>query len=168
MSDCRWNRWHGWACGERVRWRRGLAKGTINEPAGGCLKCNTVFYAAGCSDEFETKEKFAAKRDNDMALAGSFSKACALWLAAKNEGRRCRARSHGKKARGGNNLLSELQESRLGRKRILKTRQRNLKVKIPMKVYAFKNTIAQSGLAAQWHGAPDGPVWGVKARVLPK
>ena len=168
MSDCRSNRGHGWACGERVRLRRVFAKGTIDEPAGDCLHCHTVFYAAGFKDEFGSKEKFNVERDNDIALAGPFTKACALWLAARNERRRCRARSDGKRARSGNNLLSELQESRLGRKRILKTRQRNLKVKIPMKVYAFKNTIAQSGLAAQWHGTPDGPVWGVKARVNPK
>ena len=92
-----------------------FAKGTIDEPAGDCLKCDTVFYAAGYSDEFETKEKFVKQRDDDIALAGSFTKACALWLAAKNEGRRCRARSDGKRARKDNNLLSELQESRLGR-----------------------------------------------------
>ena len=23
-------------------------------------------------------------------------------------------------------------------------------------------------MTADWHGTPDGPVWGVKARVLPK
>ena len=73
-----------------------FAKGTIDEPAGDCLKCDTVFYAYGYSDEFETKDKFAAQRDNDIALAGSFTKACALWLAAKNEGRRCRARADGR------------------------------------------------------------------------
>ena len=73
-----------------------IAKGIIDEPAGYCLKCDTVFYAAGYSDELETKEKFAAQRDNDIALAGSFTKACAVWLNAKNEGRRCRARSDGR------------------------------------------------------------------------
>ena len=74
-----------------------FAKGTSDETAGDCLKCDTVFYAAGYSDEFESKEKFAAQRDNDIALAGSFTKACALWLAAKNEGRRCRARADGRR-----------------------------------------------------------------------
>ena len=149
MSDCRWNRGHGWACGERVRLRRVFAKGTIDEPAGDCLHCHTVFYAAGFKDEFGSKEKFNVERDNDIALAGPFTKACALWLAARNERRRCRARSDGKRARSGNNLLSELQESRLGRKRILKTRQRNLKVTVPRKTYTperylevFKKTIA--------------------------
>ena len=93
-----------------------------DEPAGDCLKWDTVFHASGYADEFGSKEKFVEQRDDDIALAGSFTKACALWLAAKNEGRRCRARSDGRRAKSGNKLSIELQESRLGRKRILKTR----------------------------------------------
>ena len=58
-------------------------KGTIDEPWGDCLKCETVFHAAGYADEFETKEKFIAKRDEDIHLANSFKKSCALWLRAK-------------------------------------------------------------------------------------
>ena len=159
-----------WALQEHVV----FARGTIDEPAGDCLKCDTVFYAAGYSDEFETKEKFVRQRDEDIALAQSFTKACAVWLTAKNEGRRCRARSDGKRTRN-NNLLNELQESRLSRKRITKTRQRNLKVRIPIKIYTperykevFKRTIEDAGLTPATHGTPDGPVWGVKARVNPK
>ena len=74
-----------------------FAKGTIDEPAGDCLKCDTVFYAAGYADEFETKERFVRQRDEDIALAQSFTKACAVWLTAKNEGRRCRARADGRR-----------------------------------------------------------------------
>ena len=59
-----------------------FAKGTTDEPAGDCLKSDTVFYAWGFADEFGSKEKFTAERDNGIALAGSFTKACALWLAA--------------------------------------------------------------------------------------
>ena len=87
-----------------------------------------------------TARRFAAQRDNDIALAGSSTKACALWLEANPE-----------------------------------NRQRNLRWEIPIKIFTperyeevYKNTIAQSGLTAEWHGTPDGQVWGVKARVLPK
>ena len=68
-----------------------------DEPAGDCLKWDTVFHASGYADEFGSKEKFVEQRDDDIALAGSFTKACALWLAAKNEGRRCRARADGRR-----------------------------------------------------------------------
>ena len=67
-----------------------------DEPAGDCLKWDTVFHASGYADEFGSKEKFVKQRDDDIALAGSFTKACAVWLSAKNEGRRCRARSDGR------------------------------------------------------------------------
>ena len=33
-----------------------FAKGTTDEPAGDCLKCDTVFHAAGYADEFDSKE----------------------------------------------------------------------------------------------------------------
>jgi len=80
------------ACHEHVV----FAKGIIDDPAGDCLKWDTVFHASGYADEFGSKEKFVKQRDDDIALAGSFTKACAVWLSAKNEGRRCRARSDGR------------------------------------------------------------------------
>ena len=85
-----------WACHEHVV----FAKGIIDDPAGDCLKWDTVFHASGYADEFGSKEKFVEQRDDDIALAGSFTKACAVWLSAKNEGRRCRARADGRRGKG--------------------------------------------------------------------
>ena len=47
-----------WASHEHVV----FAKGIIDDPAGDCLKCDTVFYAAGYADEFESKEYRCATR----------------------------------------------------------------------------------------------------------
>ena len=41
-----------WASHEHVV----FAKGTIDEPAGDCPKCDTVFNAGGYADEFDSKE----------------------------------------------------------------------------------------------------------------
>ena len=39
-----------------------FAKGTIDEPAGDCPKCDTVFNAGGYADEFDSKESRGTTR----------------------------------------------------------------------------------------------------------
>jgi len=70
--------------------------------------------------------------------------------------------------------LDTMHEVRTTRKRILKTKGRKYKVKLPMKIYTpdrfkavRKMTIERAGLTASWHDTPDGRVWGVRARALP-
>ena len=152
-----------------------FSKGTDDEPAGDCVTCDTVWDIGGYASEFGTKENFKAERDRDIGLTQAWKKSCALWLEAHNAGRRCRARSDKtKKRRGGSNFIDQVQDIRKIRKRIVKEKSRNFKVKVPLKIYTperykvvHKRSIEKAGLTASWHGTPDGPVWGVLARAIP-
>lgn len=94
-----------------------FSKGLVDEPSGDCVKCEFVFYAAGLADDFGSKEKFIEYRDKDIGLAQSFTKACAVCLQSRNEGRRRRARAG--RGKGGSRVFNELNESRTLRKRVL-------------------------------------------------
>lgn len=68
-----------------------------------------------------------------------------------------------------------MHEARRCRKSILKTRDRNLRVKVALKIFTLarfqevhKKTAEAAGFTPAWHVTPDGPIWGVKARALPE
>lgn len=113
-----------------------FSKGTDDEPAGDCVTCDTVWDIGGYASEFGTQENFKAERDRGIGLTQAWKKSCALWLEAHNAGRRCRARSDKtKKRRGGSNFIDQVQDIRKIRKRIVKEKSRNFKVKVPLKIY---------------------------------
>ena len=152
-----------------------FSKGTDDEPAGDCIKCEQVWELGGYAEEFGSKEQFKQEREKDIGLQQAFHKACLYFVDCQNKGRRCRARNEKTKKRKGGNFLEQIQEDRKNRKRILKHRGRQFKVRVPMKIFTVeryeevhKKTVEQAGLKPEWHKTPEGPKWGVHARALPE
>lgn len=151
-----------------------FSRGTDDEPAGDCFKCDTVWDLGGYAAEFSSKEHFHLERDKDVGLQHAWKTSCSLWLEAHNDGRRCRTRGDKTRKRHGMSFLDEVQAIRKSRKKILKTKKREFKVNVPMKLMTpdrfrqvHHKSIEEAGLVAKWHGTPDGPVWGVLARAIP-
>ena len=135
-----------------------FSKGTEERPKGNCVACDHTWTIGGWADEFKDEESFKAERDKDPAIQAAFMDTREIYVVGNNTGKRFRARKASSK-KGGRNLIEEMSEIRKTRKKIIKRkRERNLKVKLPMKFYTperytdlYGKSIEKAGLKPKFY-----------------
>ena len=152
-----------------------FSKGTEDEPKGDCLKCDTIWPLGGWLAEFGTKENFKKQRDADPGVQAAFVKCGNVWIEAHNAGKRCRVQNSKAKKRNGGNVLHMMQETRRIRKRIIKKKSQNMRIKTRMKILTparyekkYRRTVEQDKAKCRWFRIHGKKVWATQVRLDPE